>query len=155
MTGGVGRFAKGMAESFWRNASRATSGNRRKTPILRRFTGKIGPEQDAQLFYDARKEAKQLETNAAQARKDRRTGVNVDEAKQHLADTQVSSQKAIFERADTAMKRLREQEAKISASAQPYEVQREELTAIRQQMREVQNKARAESTKLKRQGASP
>jgi hypothetical protein len=64
--------------------------------------------------------------------------------------TPAGRQKAIFDRADKRMSRLRAEEDRIKNSPQPYEAKKAALDAIRLQMRDVQNLARDESAKLKR-----
>jgi hypothetical protein len=155
MTGGIGRFAKGIGESV-ATAIKGDEWQPEKTPILRRFTGKIGEQHDAALFYEKRKEVRDQVANVEQAKRDRKAGGdNAAGAREHLdASTEVVSQKTIFARADREMARLRAREAEIGNSAKSYEEKRGEVAAIRAEMRNVQNKARAESVKLKA-GAPP
>jgi hypothetical protein len=126
-----------------------------KTPILRRFVGKVGEEADRAFYYEQRQQVKDREAGVAQAKKDLRAGNNVEQAKEFITEaSQENRQKAIFEHADGQMKKLRKQEAEINANSALSSADRhDKLAIVRQDMRKVQNEARAASAKLK-QGAS-
>lgn len=149
ITGGVGKFFKNIVDTVvngWNGQPWEAS----KTPIIRRFVGKIDHAMaDSAAYYDARKEATEEANRTRQAKRDIKTGADEQAARAFLDATPAGRQKLIFDRADQQMRRLRAEEERINNSAQPYEAKRAALDAVRQQMREVQNRARTESSRLK------
>jgi hypothetical protein len=155
VTGGVGKFAKDIVDTIMTGAI-DHEWHPEKTPILRRFVGKVGPEADQFAYYAAREEEKKREGAIAQAKKDRKAGVNTEAANDFLREQAADNpQKAVFDRADRQMKSLRKQEEQITNSAKPYDEKKAALDDIRQRMRDVQNHARAESKRLKEQVGAP
>ncbi len=133
ITGGVGRFVKGTVDSLYQNLS-GGEWQPEKAPIVRRFIGKVGPEADAALYYEKRQESLDEKAGINAARKDMKAGKNTDEASQFLSEQQ-TSRASIFKSADERVKALRA---------------RKDLTEpeLREQIRGVQNKARAQVQRL-------
>jgi hypothetical protein len=153
ITGGVGKFFKNIVDTV-ANGWNGQPWEASKTPILRRFVGKLDHAMaDSAAYYDARKEATEEANRVRQAKRDIKSGANEAEARALLEATPGGRQKIIFDRADQQMRRLRTEEDRIKNSAQPYEAKKAALDAIRLQMRDVQNRARAESARLK--GSTP
>lgn len=151
ITGGVGRFVKNVVDTLM-NGWNGEPWEASKTPIIRRFVGKIDHAMaDSQAYYEARKEATEEANRVRQAKRDIKTGGHEQEARQYLDSSPAGRQKLIFDRADQQMRRLRAEEERINNSAQPYDVKRQQLDDVRQRMREVQNRARTESSRLKGQ----
>jgi hypothetical protein len=151
ITGGVGKFAKNVVDTIM-NGWNGKEWEASKTPILRRFVGKLDHNMaDSAAYYEARKEATEEANRVRQAKRDIKTGANEEEARAYLEATPAGRQKLIFDRADQQMRRLRAEEERINNSPQPYEAKKAALDALRLQMRDVQNRARAESARLKGQ----
>jgi hypothetical protein len=125
--------------------------NPEKTPIVRRFVGKVGEQADAAAYYEIRRAEKDREANLKQAQKDLRSGVNPEAAQEFIKENRGNRQKSIIDRADEQMKRLRAQEDRINTGGMSYEDKRDALLILRSNMRKVQNEARAASTRLKEQ----
>lgn len=151
ITGGVGKFFKNIVDTLingWNGQPWEAS----KTPILRRFVGKLDHNlADSASYYDARKAATEDANRIRQAKRDIKSGADEQAARAFLDATPAGRQKIIFDRADKQMRRLRAEEDRVNNSPQPYEAKKAALDAIRLQMRDVQNQARAESAKLKGQ----
>lgn len=147
-TGGLGRFAKGVAETVVNGAS--GEWQIEKTPIIRRFVGKVGAEADRAIYYEKRQEVRDLEAAMAAARKDRSAGVNLDQANETLRESgKVHRSKEIFDAADGRLKGLRRQVEKIEADKTMSDsARRNELTGLRERMRKIQNDARAAASRL-------
>lgn len=151
ITGGVGKFFKNIIETVM-NGWNGKEWEAAKTPILRRFVGKIDHNMaDSAAYYEARKEVVEEANRTRQARRDLKTGSHTEEARGYLDSTPAGRQKIIFDRADQQMRKLRAEEERVNSSAQPYEEKRRQLDALRLQMRDVQNRARAESARLKQE----
>lgn len=133
VTGGVGRFVKGVTDTLYTGIT-AGEWHPEKTPILRRFIGKVGPEADSRLYYGMRQEALNENANIAAARKDIKNGVNTEEAKQFLSEP-ATSKASIFKSADDRVKALRQNKS-LSENE------------LRKKIREVQNHARAQVQRL-------
>ncbi|MET4187627.1 hypothetical protein ABIB86_000424 [Bradyrhizobium sp. JR1.7] len=133
VTGGVGRFAKGIADTLY-NTATGGEWQPEKTPILRRFVGKVGPEADRALYYEQRQEALDDKAGINSARKDLKGGTNTDEARQFLSEAP-TTKASIFKSADERIKGLRQNKSLSE-------------TELRDKIREVQNHARAEVQRL-------
>jgi hypothetical protein len=146
--GGLGRFLKSIADTAY-NTINGEEWHPDKTPILRRFVGKVGEEADRALYYEKRQEALDDKAGINQARKDLKTP-DREGAKEFLEGNGSAAGRRveIFKSADAKMKGLRQREDQINNSDQSTEVKRDELTAIRNKMRAVQNEARARVQKL-------
>lgn len=133
ITGGVGHFVKGIADSMYQNIT-GGEWQPEKMPIVRRFIGKVGPEADASLYYEKRQESLDEKAGVNAARKDLKGGNNTEEAKQFLAETPLTKA-FIFKSADERIKALRANKS----IAEPE---------LREKIREVQNHARAQVQRL-------
>jgi hypothetical protein len=133
VTGGVGRFAKGIVDSIYNNVIEGGEWQPEKTPILRRFVGKVGPQADAALYYEKRQEALDEKAGINAARRDLK-GANADEARQYLNEAP-TTRASIFKSADERIKALRQNKSLSE-------------TDLRDKIREVQNHARAEVQRL-------
>jgi hypothetical protein len=154
--GGAGRFLKGIADNIG-TAIRGDEWQASKTPILRRFVGKLGPEQDAALFYEQRKEARDAGANLAAARRDTKARANLDEAKAATSEASpILRQKKVFENADARMKPKRNELQKLEANSSPTDADRERAAVLKQEMRDIMNDARKRYKGAKEaQGAAP
>ena len=152
MTGGVGRFAKGIADSIINGFH--GEWQIEKTPIIRRFVGRVGPEADAAAYYALRGPQRDYEGAAAQAKKDIKAGVNEAEAEAFLAKGD-QGQREVFKRAEKELKGLRKEEAEVMATDVAPDTKREIVKSIRERMRAVQNEARGEVLAIKRNAAQP
>ena len=150
ITGGVGRFAAGLGSTAM-GVYRGEEWDATKTPIVRRFYGSTDtPQADRAAYADARIEAKTREQQVDRAKKDLRSGINVDESRAFVEKHQGPSGEHIFKGADQRVKMLRRQEEQIKAdTALPEDERAAQIKEIRGQMRDAHNEARKRYRKLK------
>jgi hypothetical protein len=126
-----------------------------ETPIARVFRGIDYDQADLAAYSKARREAKDEKGAIDKARKDIRSGINVEEAQQFIQDhPEAQTESKIFDRAAKQMGRLRKEQVTINNSSADDNEKKAALDDIRQRMMDVQNRARAESRRLK-EGNSP
>lgn len=152
ITGGVGRFASGVASTAT-GLARGEEWEATKTPILRRFVGNVNTAQsDNAAYYEARNPERAKQEQISRAKKDLQQGVNVDESAKFIEENSDTSKGNIFKRADKQMSRLRKQEQQIiNDTSLPEDEKKAQIKELRGQMREIQNDARKQVREL-RQG---
>lgn len=121
-----------------------------ETPIARVFRGIDYDQADSVAYSKARREAREEKGAIDKARKDIRSGVNVDEARQFIQDhREAVTESSIFDRAAKQMSRLRQQQERINRSSATDDEKKAALDDVRGRMIDVQNRARAASKRLK------
>ena len=150
ITGGLGRFAKGTVTSSW-NLYKGEEWEPAKTPFVRRFYGTAGgAASDNAAYYETRQPAKDNAEAVARAKKDMRSGINVDESRRFIEENRNSAEANLFKQADSRLKKLRDQEARISASTDlPDDEKQAQVREVRNKIRDVQNATRARAKELR------
>lgn len=147
--GGVGRFVKGIADSFYHNTIEGGEWQPEKTPILRRFTGKVGEEADRAFYYEQRQEALDKKAAINRAKNDLKNPEMRESAQELLRESSKDNTRtAIFKSADEQMKKLRQQEEQVRNSDQTPQSKQDALTIIRSNMRKIQNEARGKVKRM-------
>ena len=150
LTGGLGRFAKGSVTTAW-GMYRGEEWEAPKTPILRRFYGAAGgAASDNSSYYEARQPAKDRAEAVARAKKDMKAGINVDESRRFIEENRGGVEANLFKQADSRVKKLRDQEARVSADTSlPEDEKQAQIKEIRGKIRDVQNTTRARAKELR------
>ena len=144
------RARKGTVTSSW-NLYKGEEWEPAKTPFVRRFYGTAGgAASDNAAYYETRQPAKDNAEAVARAKKDMRSGINVDESRRFIEENRNSAEANLFKQADSRLKKLRDQEARISASTDlPDDEKQAQVREVRNKIRDVQNATRARAKELR------
>jgi hypothetical protein len=152
ITGGLGKFVSDVVHTGGAIIN-GDGFDETKAPILRRFVGNAAdPASDQSSYYAAREEARKGGgENLRAARKDLRSGKNTTEAESFVeGGGQAHTAEQVFKRADSQMKPLRERRDRIESDPSlSNEDRRQQLDAIQERMRSIQNAARKRYKEIK------
>lgn len=141
ITGGVGHFGKGIVETLI-SGIRDHEWSPEKTPVLRRFVGRVGAQADQAMFYEAERAEKERQNAVAKAKKDL-AGPDADQARKFLKENPAGPAKGAFESADKQIKDQRKQEGRVTNDPSLSSADRKrKIDDIERRIQEIQNRAR-------------